>query len=190
MEFPILNKFEKKERVIALHTQGKTLRQIASEVKMSFRDISKIIKVYDKKMRLENKKGEKKNLTIKPSIGSQSFMLYQKGKKIDEVKVLLDIPFKKAETFWEQYLKSISMEDCYEFYQEFQYYIPTLLSISNFMKKNNIHGKNIAKVLRTANDVITLNKTYSNLKAEIERLKQMKNNYLSNFISLFINIRK
>ena len=39
-----LNKFEKEERVIELHKQGKTIRQIAPIVHMSFRDISKIIK--------------------------------------------------------------------------------------------------------------------------------------------------
>jgi DNA-binding NarL/FixJ family response regulator len=39
-----LNKYEKEERVIELHKQGKTIRQIAPIVHMSFRDISKIIK--------------------------------------------------------------------------------------------------------------------------------------------------
>jgi transposase len=56
-----LNKFEKGKRVIELHLEGKTIRDIAKEVKMSFRDISKIIKVYDKKARLETKKEETNN---------------------------------------------------------------------------------------------------------------------------------
>jgi hypothetical protein len=36
LEFPILNTFEKEEGVIELHKQGKTIRQIAPEVRMSF----------------------------------------------------------------------------------------------------------------------------------------------------------
>ena len=40
-EIPILNKFEKEKKVIELHKHGKTIRQIAPEVQMSFRDISK-----------------------------------------------------------------------------------------------------------------------------------------------------
>jgi hypothetical protein len=62
LEFTIpLNKFEKEQRVIELHKQGKTIRQIAPEVRMSFRDISKKIKDYDKKIRLkQTKKGEKR----------------------------------------------------------------------------------------------------------------------------------
>ena len=35
-EFP-LNKFEKEKRVIELHLAGKTIREIAKEVHMSFR---------------------------------------------------------------------------------------------------------------------------------------------------------
>ena len=48
-----LNKFGKEERVIELHKQGKTIRQIAPIVHMSLRDISKIIKAYDKKIIIE-----------------------------------------------------------------------------------------------------------------------------------------
>ncbi len=54
MEFSIpLNKFEKETKVIELHKQRKTIRQIAPEVRMSFRDISNKIKDYNKKLRLE-----------------------------------------------------------------------------------------------------------------------------------------
>ena len=41
-----LNKFEKEKRVIELHKEGKTIRDISKEVHMSFSPISKIIKVY------------------------------------------------------------------------------------------------------------------------------------------------
>ena len=49
MEFPILNKFEKEKKVSELHKQGKTLKEIATIVHMSFRDISNIIKTYERK---------------------------------------------------------------------------------------------------------------------------------------------
>ena len=56
------------------------------------------------------------------------------------------------------------MEECYEFYQEHRYDIPTFLTIDNFLKRNNIYGKDIVNVLRAANDIINLNQTNSNLK--------------------------
>jgi hypothetical protein len=114
-----LNKFEKRDLVIRLLNEGKTYREVCHLAHISPRDIKLIARESERKKRLETKKREQKNRAKKPSISTQSFTLYQTGKKIDEVKVLLDIPFKKAMIFWAQYLKSISMEDCYEFYKEF-----------------------------------------------------------------------
>ena len=169
-----LNKFEKEKRVIELHLQGKTIREIAKEVHMSFRDISKLIKSYDKKTRIQqNKKDDIQSIIKKPSLSSQAFVLFQEGKNIDEVKVLLDIPFKKAKTFWKQYLESIKMEEYYEFYEMWQDDLPILLPISSFIRRNNVPGNDIVNVLRTAQDVI-------NLRTELKRLEQMKNNYLLN----------
>ena len=47
-----LNKFEKEKRVIEMYLAGKTIRKISKKVHMSFRDISKIIKAYEKKQNL------------------------------------------------------------------------------------------------------------------------------------------
>ena len=54
--------------------------------------------------------------------------------------------------------------------------MPTFLRINTFLKLNNVYGTDIVNVLRTARDVINLNQTIINLKAEIEKLKQTKNN--------------
>ena len=72
------------------------------------------------------------------------------------------------------------MYECFEFYQNHSYDIPTFLSINTFLERNDIYGKDIVNVLRTANDVINLNKTIINLNSEIEKLKQTKYNYSSN----------
>ena len=176
-----LNKFEKRELILRLLKEGKTYREICHIAHVSPRDIKPIAKEYERKKRLEaNIRIEKKIQTKKPSISSQAFILFKEGKQIDEVKILLDIPFKNAIQYWEQYLKSIRMEDCYQFWKEHSYDIPTFLSIKNFMDRNNVYGKDIVNVLRTANDIINLNQNYSNLKAEIEKLKQTKNNYSLN----------
>jgi hypothetical protein len=104
-------------------------------------------------------------------------MLYQEGKKTDEVKVLLDIPFKLAVRYWKQYLKSIDMFEAFEFYQEHSYDIPTFLSINNFMKRNNVYEKDIVNVLRRASDFNTLNQTYYKIKTEIRSLEHQRMYY-------------
>jgi transposase len=173
-----LNKYEKEQRIIELHLQNKTIREIAKEIHMSFRDISKIIKAYEREAKREE--SNQSTQPKKPSISSQAFILFKEGKKIDEAKVLLNIPFNLAVRYWEQYLKSIGMFEAFEFYEDHSYDIPKFLSIHIFMKRNNIPGKDVVNVLREANDVINLKETISNLKAEIEKLIQTKNNYSLN----------
>ena len=64
------------------------------------------------------------------------------------------------------------MYECYEYYQDYIYEIPTILPLPNFIKRNILLGKDIANVLRTANDVINLIQYCSNLKAEKEKSEQ------------------
>ena len=142
LEFLILNKFEKEKKVIELHKEGKTLKEIAILLHMSFRDISRIIKKYERKKELQAKREEsnKTNQPKKPSISAQTFKLFRDGKKLTDVAIDLEIPAKKAVKLWSQFLRLERMYECYEFYQVFQYEIPRLLSINNFIKRNNISG--------------------------------------------------
>ena len=112
-------------------------------------------------------------------MSSQAFILFKEGKQIDEVEVLLDIPYKLAIGYW-KHISTIRMFESFEFYQENSYDIPTFLRIDNFMKRNNISGPDIANVLRKTNDVVNLNQTIFNLKGEIEKLNQTKNDYSLN----------
>jgi hypothetical protein len=176
-----LNIWEKQELIIKLRKDGKTYREIAHIAKVSLRDIKPTLRKYERK--LQTKKGEENNqktTTKKLSLSSQAFILYRDGKKPSDVKVLLDIPFKLAIRYWKQYLKSIGMFESYEFYQDYSYDIPTFLSINNFMKRNNVYGKDITGVLKTATDINHLNQIHYNLKREVKNSEQKKM-YLQNY---------
>ena len=67
------------------------------------------------------------------------------------------------------------MFESYEFYKDYQYDIPTLLSINNFMKKNNVYGNNVLNILRDVKDLSTLQLSRSILKYEIAELEKNKN---------------
>ncbi len=97
-----------------------------------------------------------------------------------DIAVELDISAPKAEKLYFEVLKLNRIDECYEFYEEHSYDIPTLLTIDHFLKRNNIFGPDIVNVLRKANKVNNLNQTILNLKGEIEKLKQTKNNYSLN----------
>ena len=179
MEFPILNKFEKEKKVIELHKQGKTLKEIATIVHMSFRDISKIIKKYERKISLQvkreesNQNGQKK----KPLISTQAYKLFSDGKKLTDVAIDLEIPAKRAVRLWSQFLRLERMYECFEFYQAFQSQIPELLAIGRFIKDNKVDTRKIVNILKEATDVSHLQSYREEIKNEIEGLKQIKNNY-------------
>ena len=65
------------------------------------------------------------------------------------------------------------MEDCYDFFQTCQYDLPILLSINNFMKRNNIDGKDILNILRQAKTIRDLQLNQVHLQNEITKLNFM-----------------
>ena len=183
MEFPILNKFEKEKMVIELHKQGKTIKQIAAIVHKNFRDISSIIKKYERKILLQqNKKGENNpsNKIKKLSKSSQAYELLLKGRTPVQVAIDLDLDFPKVRKYWTEFLHLQNMKKLYNIYIEDEFHLDSLFRIYYFMLRNEIPIRDMENVLRTANDVINLNKIISTLKAEIEKLKQIKNNYSLN----------
>jgi transposase len=179
-----LNKFEKEKRVIELHNQGKTIRDIAQEIHMSFKDIGRIIKRYEKQQAAiaskEKLKNDSSNIKKKPPITTQAFKLFHEGKKLTDVAIELEIPAKKAVKLWSQFLKLERMYQCYEFYKDYEYDIPRLLTINNFIKNNHVNIRNIADLLKEAKNILNLRLQLSIIKYEIAELKQIKNNYLLN----------
>jgi DNA-binding transcriptional regulator GbsR (MarR family) len=173
-----LNKYEKEKRVIEMHLAGRTIREIAKELHMSFTSISKIIKAYERKAKREE--SNQSSQPKKPPITTQAFKLFRDGENLTDTTISLQIPAAKAEKLWEQFLKLQRMYECYEFYQVFQYQIPELLAISSFIRKNNGDTRNISRILKEATDVYHLQSYRTEIKNEIERLKQTKNNYTLN----------
>ena len=99
------------------------------------------------------------------------------AKKLTDVAIELETPARRAVRLWSEFLRLEKMYECYEFYQVFQYHIPELLAIGSFIKENNVDTRNISRILKEATDVYHLQSYRAEIKYEIERLKQMKNNY-------------
>ncbi len=147
---------------------------------MSFRDIGKKIKEYDKKIKLQTNRQNNNNSastkTRNLSISSQAFKLFLDNKKPTFVAIELDIAPEKAEKLWYQFLKLERREQGYEFFQEFEYDIPGFLSIGNFIKNNHVQTNKIADILRHAKNILGLQLQISILKYDIENLQKTKNN--------------
>lgn len=188
----MLNKFEKQERVIQLHKEGKTIREISKEARMAFRDISKIIKAHEKKSRLENiieNSDINKNHHIKKlSTGNRAFKLFLKNKKPVEVAIELNISYQEVYKYWLQFLKLQNKYEVYEFYEDFRYEMPQLLSISGFLRRNKIDTANISYILRYAKCVSDLQSCSYKLQNEIAELKREKKLYIAPQNSMYYQV--
>lgn len=180
----MLNKFQKQERVLQLHREGKTIREISKEAHMAFRDISKIIKEYEKKSRLgniiENKDINKNHHIKKLSTGNRAFKLFLKNKKPVEVAIELNMSYQEVDKYWSQFLKLEKKYEAYEFYDIFQYEMPQLLAIGGFIRRNNIDTANISNILKYASNTSNLQLYHNKLQNEIAEWEREKKLYIAN----------
>lgn len=179
----MLNKFQKQERVLQLHREGKTIREISKEAHMAFRDISKIIKAYEKKSWfgniIENKDINKNHHIKKLSTGNRAFKLFLKNKKPVEVAIELNISYQEVDKYWSQFLKLEKKYEAYEFYDIFQYEMPQLLAIGGFIRRNNIDTANISNILKYASNTSNLQLYHNKLQNEIDEWEREKKLYIA-----------
>ena len=84
----MLSRVEKEQRVIELYKQGRSIREIAHEVHMSFAGIGSIIrKVTGLQDNDKNKSKEQDKAPTTLSKDSQAFALFSDGKKPIEVAI-------------------------------------------------------------------------------------------------------
>ena len=90
-----MTRTDKESWVIKLFNEGKTIREIAQEVHMSFGDISSVIK-------RETGEAEEQG-RIRMSKSSQALQLFEQGKAPVEVAIKLDIQTKDVDRLYKEY---------------------------------------------------------------------------------------
>jgi len=99
-----MNRVEKDEYVIRLYKEGRSVREIAELVHMSFRDIGLIIKKV--KLEADGERGQLEDDDVKSkSKTTQAIKLFSEGNSPVEVAIALDLPTDQVLTryreFWE-----------------------------------------------------------------------------------------
>ena len=106
----ILTRQERERLVLDLYNKGKTIREIAKEARMSFRDIGVILnKVVEKKEegnelqedaeKTQEQKEEQQHL----SLAAQAYKLFLEGKTPIEVAIELNLRESEATEFYREY---------------------------------------------------------------------------------------
>jgi hypothetical protein len=107
----MLTRQEREQLVIDLYNQGKTIREMAKEVRMSFRDIGTILKKEEEKERqkrqLENNIASSGSDNDQRDISSstQAYGLFSQGRTPVEVAIELNLSEKQVTKYYKEYWK-------------------------------------------------------------------------------------
>ena len=167
-DIALLNKHQKKALVIELYKQGKTRRQIAETVHMSFKDIADIINGYTGEDKQVNKPEKSKD--------SRAFELFLQGKQSVEVAIELDMPAGQVEELHVQYWRLSKLDDLEILYHEAEYSLSLLLRLHNILKYKRItKDKDISDLIELANDGLpSLRNRYEDLLNQVTALQRKK----------------
>ena len=136
----MLNKFEKQGLVMKLLNEGKTIRQIAAEAHISFKDIGTITR---------KSKGETETESSSPkSLETHALILFAEGKNQVEVAISLDIPTTKVSDIYEEYLRLNRMEELIEVYEKIKYNLPEFLILFDAMTDSDMSVDDFVMALR------------------------------------------
>ena len=145
----VLNKYDKEQLVIELHSQGKTIRQIAAGAHLSFTDIGSIIRrTYgqDGEAGVETKDMKDKTRETK------ALFLFSNGKKPIDVAIELDLTASEVHEMQEEFWALNDLHELALAYNEIRAYLPSFLKLFHCLKERRmLDEKHIFKFLKYAN---------------------------------------
>ena len=177
---------ERKKQVIILHKREYTARQIAKELRMSSRDVTKILKENEREEKearerevMEREEKEKKRLFS--SKRSEALKLYKKGTNPLDVAIELDISAEEAKTIFLQYLSLQDLEDLITIYQKLnnQHAFKSLIDLNFRMEENKISDDKIVELNTMIDSFPSIKKEYDITSNALTSLKSQKDELVS-----------
>ena len=178
----VLNKYDKEQLVIELHSQGRTIREIAATARLSFTDIGAIIRKIDGR---DNDDGVEVNKDIKnKSKDTQALFLFSSGKKPIDVSIELDSSASEVQNMLEEYWALTDLHELALAYNEIRTYLPSFLKLLHCLKERRmLDEKHIFKFLKYTNyDLFNLENRVEGLINDIINLEGQKRNLMNKVI--------
>jgi hypothetical protein len=159
----ITNRQERERLVLELYNQGKTIREIAKEARMSFRDIGVILNKSVEEKKTEGLKGEQQdnidseknqNQEQQPhlSLSAQAYKLFSDRKTPLEVAIALNLGESEATKFYKQYWKLKQLHNLNMVYEELRGDIDPFLRLYRLSKVKGMGVKQVVNLLEIANN--------------------------------------
>ena len=167
----ILSRQERERLVLDLYNQGKNTREMAEEVKISFKDIGAILK----KAQLEKEAGEQQGQ--KMSQAAQAYKLFSDGESPVDVAIALNLRQTEVTEFYKEYWILKHQYDLSQIYEEIKDDIGSFVKLYRLSKTAGMNAQHIVKFLAIANNHLpSVESRYKNLKREVYSLEGDKRN--------------
>src|SRR5919108_2290090 len=174
----ILTRQERERLVLDLYNQGKTIREIAKEARMSFRDIGAILnKVVEEKTEgsKEQENAEKYQEQKGLSLSAQAYKLFSDRKTPLEVAIALNLGESEATKFYREYWKLKQLHNLNMVYEETKGDIEPFLKLYKLAKRKGIGVKHVVDTLAIENnDLPAIEQRLKRLRSEISTLQFQK----------------
>jgi transposase len=189
----ILNRRERERLVLDLYNQGKTIREIAKEARMSFRDIGVILnKAVEEKS--EGSKEEQDNNNSKNhnqeneqhlSVSAQAYKLFSDRKTPIEVAIELNLRESEVAKFYKEYWKLKQLHDLNMVYEEIKGDIEPFLKLYRLSKSKGMCVKRVVDFLAIANnDLPSIEVRFKRLRNDVSMLQFRKHTIERNLYQL------
>jgi hypothetical protein len=168
-----MNREEREQYVIQLYKEGRTVRQIAGLVHMSFRDIGVIVN--KAKLQAERERGYTTDEEPKSS-ESRAFKMFSEGKSPIEVAIALDEPGDRVRAMYKEYWDLTGRYKLAQIYDEPRYNLSNLLRLHKIVNGLGMNEQDIHKVLELAkyDELQNLQWKVEYLRSEINMLENEK----------------
>jgi chorismate mutase len=180
----MLSNVEREKLVIDLYyNQRKNVRQVAQEARISFRDISAILKKKEAAavndgsgngiVAMDNQQQQLGNGSSQSNQKStQAYKLFSEGYKPVEVAIQLGLSERQATRYCREYWELQGLHELTFLYEERKDHLPSFLRLHNIMKRQGVDDeKHIANVLKYANELPNLHQYWENIQAKNHNLK-------------------
>src|SRR5215218_6654219 len=178
---PTITRQERERRVLALYNQGKTIREIAKEVRMSFRDIGAILNktVEDKaggiKQQDDAKEHREQEQQQYLSLSTQAYKLFSDRKTPLEVAIALNLRESEATKFYREYWKLKQLHNLNIVYEETKGDIEPFLRLCRLSKRKGLGVRHVVDALNIANnDLPALERRFKRLRNDTSMLQFQK----------------
>ena len=143
---------QERERIVLdlYYNQRKTVREIAKEARISFRDIGAILNktIEDKEAEQDKEQEQQDSIeksTVQLSVSTQAYKLFSEGKNPIEVAVALNVKESEVTRFYKEYWKLNQMHDLNTVYEELKDDIIPFLKLYRSARAAGMSEQHIVK---------------------------------------------